>query len=67
MPVYEVLVLKKPTQTERLDGKLEELIVPITPVIASDEKSASMKIMMDNQDVIKEHGTDRLEVLVRPF
>lgn len=67
MPIFEVIVIKNPTQAERENGKLEEIVLESPRMVSKDERSASMKIMLDNKETIEKYGTDNLEVLVRPF
>lgn len=64
--LYEVALIEKPTKKEQEDGKVEKLILPPTPVIASDERSAGVQAVMKNKDKITE-DLSKVEVLVRPF
>jgi hypothetical protein len=67
MPVYEVLVIEKPTDSEMDDGALETIVLQPTLIVAKDEKSASMKVLLDNKGPLSTKDAGRLEVLVRPF
>ena len=64
--LYEVALVQRPTSKELEDGKSEILILPPTPVIAKDDKSAGVIAVMQNKDKI-DGDLSRVEVLVRPF
>lgn len=64
--LYEVALIEKPTKKELEDGKAERLILPPTPVIADNDKSAGVQAVMQNKDKIS-GDLSRVEVLVRPF
>lgn len=64
--LYEVALIEKPTKKEQEDGKTEKLILPPTPVIASDHKSAGVQAVMQNKDKLT-CDLSMVEVLVRPF
>ena len=65
MPLYEVAILELPTKKEREDGQAEKIIIPPTPVIASDPQSAAIAAVMDHGAVSVDRT--RMQVLVRPF
>lgn len=64
--IYEYAVLLEPTAEERKAGTKSRIIVPITPIVASSEKEATMIAI---RSIPTEHAdkTDRLEVAVRTF
>lgn len=64
--LYEVALIEKPTKKELEDGKTEKLILPPTPVIAADDKSAGVQAVMQNKEKLT-GDLSRVEVLVRPF
>jgi hypothetical protein len=66
MPLFELALIKQPTKKEAEDGKLEELILPPTPVLAKDDRAAALQAILNNKDKV---GTDisQVQVLVRPF
>ena len=52
MPLYEVAVVEMPTKKAVEEGVgVEKLIVPPTPVIASDERSAAVIAMMEQKEL----------------
>jgi hypothetical protein len=65
--LYEVAVLLEPTDAERDEGKLEEIIVKPSFIIAPNEQSASMQIILEAQKRFESVAKERLKVLVRPF
>jgi hypothetical protein len=64
--LYEVALIEKPTKKEMEEGKTEKLILPPTPVIANDDKSAGVQAVMQNKEKLT-GDLSRVEVLVRPF
>lgn len=64
--LYLVALIQKPTKKESEDGKGETLIMPPTPVIANDDKSAAIKAVKEQGDKITT-DLSNVEVLVRPF
>ncbi len=64
--LYLVALVQKPTKKEEEDGKVETLILPPTPVIARDDKSAAVKAVAESKDKITT-DLSNVEVLVRPF
>ncbi len=65
MPLFEVAILELPTKREREEGVPEKLVIPPTPVIASDPQSAAIAAVMDHGAVSVDRT--RMQVLVRPF
>lgn len=67
--LFEVALIQQPTKKEKEEGGRETLILGPIPVIADDDKSASLKALMDNKDDEKVKAADlsRVTVLVRPF
>ncbi len=66
MPVYEVLVVEKPTIREKEDGKLEKLVFGPEITIASDEQAAALTALTDN-DKVNAADKSKIDILVRPF
>lgn len=66
MKIFEFAVILHPTDEERKAGKSSELVVPITAVLAADEKQAGM---LAGRAIPEEHldKLSRMEVAVRPF
>ena len=50
--LYLVALIQKPTKKEEENGKAETLIMPPTPVIARDDKSAAVKAVAEMKDKI---------------
>lgn len=65
MPLFEVVILEKPTKKQEKDGELERIVLPPTAVVASDEQSAGFSVVMDNVDL--QFDKKRMQVLIRPF
>lgn len=65
MPLFTVAILEKPKKKDASNGELEILKLGPTPVVASDEQSAAISVVMDAKDL--EIDRTRMEVLVRPF
>jgi len=66
MPLFEVAILEKPTRKEiEEDGASEKIIMPPTPVIASDAQSAAISAVMDAGELKVDRS--RMQVLIRPF
>ena len=65
--LYEVAVLLEPTDAERDEGKLEDIVIKPTFIIAPNEQSASMQIILEAQKRFEGMAKERLKVLVRPF
>jgi len=64
--LYEVAILQTPTENEQKEGKGETLILPPTPVVATNDRAAGVKAVLDNKDKITA-DLSRVNVLVRPF
>jgi len=64
MPLFEVAMIKVPTPKEMEEGAAEELVVPITAVVAGNEQSAAIQVAMTKKLDI---DMARVQVLVRPF
>lgn len=63
--LYEYCIVTEPTDSQKDEGALEELLVPVTLVIAKDQKSAEMQAVAANADAIKDNKNAK--VLMRPF
>ena len=68
--LFEVAVLEKPKPKDAEDGKLERLVFK-TDVVATDDRAAGLKVIMDPNDIEKERlalvDPDRMILVVRPF
>ena len=65
--LYLVAAVVTPRKKEiEEDGKLSQVVLEPTPVIARDDKDAAIKVVMGNSD-LQQVDADRLEVIVRPF
>jgi hypothetical protein len=65
MPLFEVAILKQPTQKEIEDGAVEELVLGPKAVIAKDEQSAAIAAALSEGKPIPD--MQRCTVIVRPF
>ena len=65
MPLFEVAIIERPTETERKDGKTEKLVFGPKAVVAKDSQPAAIHAALDGNRI--EVNEDRMEVLVRPF
>ena len=66
MPLFEVVILERPTKKEAEDGKAEQLKFGPKAVVATDAQSAEIAAVLDGGGQI-EIDRQRMEVLVRPF
>jgi len=66
MPVFEVLLVVKPTKREAEDGVLEKMLSEPKAVVARDSQGAALAAIMDSA-LDASVDRSRLEVLVRPF
>lgn len=64
MPLFEVVILEKPSKKDAEDGQIEKLVFGPKAVIAKDAQIAGMKALRGEDKV---ELTDRSEVIVRPF
>lgn len=67
MPLYEVVVLEKPTKKAAEEGALEKVMFGPTTIVAKDDKAAGLSAIMDNGPALAGADRSRLEVLIRPF
>lgn len=67
MPLFQVAIIRKPTQNEREDGKGDELVLEPQAVVAKDQQTASSLVAAAKPDLFAKGNTDQLEVLCRPF
>jgi hypothetical protein len=65
MPLYEVVVLEKPTESEREEGKLERVVSGPELVVAPDTQSAVLSVILGGKNLAVD--LSRAQVLVRPF
>lgn len=64
--LYLVALVQKPTKKGEEDGEQEKLILPPTPIIARDDKSAAVQAVASNKEKITADLAN-VEVIVRPF
>ncbi len=64
--LYEVAVIQKPTVKERESGELEKLLIGPVTLVASDERSAALRVTLDHAKSMPKNLAS-VEVLVRPF
>lgn len=66
MKLWQYAVILEPTVEDRKAGKRDEIVVPVTTIVAKDAAEATMVAC---RAIPPEHAdkTDRLEVAVRPF
>jgi len=65
MPLYEVVVLERPTKKEAEEGAIEKLLIAPKAVVARNEQSAVIAATRGPE--LEKVDFDRLEVKVRPF
>jgi len=65
--LYEVAILEVPTREQEKAGQAEKLIFGPAPVVASDDRNASISVVIDNADKFANVAKDRMKVLIRPF
>lgn len=64
MPLYEIVILEKPTEKAAKEGAVEKLIFGPKAIIAKDEQKAILHVLTNG---CPKMNIDRSEVLVRPF
>ncbi len=67
MPVYEVVVVRKPTKTELDKGVGTQILVANRMITAPSPFVAVLGVGAECGDKLAESHNDQLEVLVRPF
>ena len=66
MPVFEVVIVQKPTKKELEDGGIEKLLYGPKAVMAKDAQAAAIGAVMGG-DMPKDADLTRIDVLIRPF
>jgi hypothetical protein len=66
MPLFEVVVLEKPTKKAAEEGAIERLVFGPKAVVAKDAQAAAIGAVMGG-DMVKDVDLTRVDVLVRPF
>lgn len=66
MPLFEVVVLEKPTKKSAEDGGMERLVFGPKAIVARDAQSAAIGAVMSGE-MAKDVDLTRTDVLVRPF
>ena len=64
MPLFEIAVIRRFKKDKK---EKEVLIVPPTPVLSKNDKSAALQFVMDEAEVLSEFDAEELEIIVRPF
>lgn len=64
MPLFEVVVLEKPSEEDERKGRMERVVWGPEHVIASDTQNACIQIFMENDIKVV---NSRMQVLCRPF
>lgn len=78
MPVFDVIVVKKPTKEEDKKGKLEEVLFSARDQVAKDKESIGMSALMDCKAALEAKSYEdadfttlvkegRIQVNIRPF
>ena len=66
MPVFEVVIVQKPTKKAAEDGAIETLLYGPKAVVAKDAQAAAIGAVMGG-DMPKDTDLSRIDVLIRPF
>jgi hypothetical protein len=66
MPVFEIVIIERPTKKQAEDGAIERLILGPKAVVAKDGQAAAIGAVMGN-DMPKDLDLTRVDVLIRPF
>jgi len=66
MKVFEYVVIFHPTEKEEEEGKVDELIVGVTQILAKDLSAATMRAARKIPEKF-ESQLDQMEIAVRPF
>ena len=64
MPLFEIVILEKPTEKARKAGATEKLVLGPKPIVAKSEQAAVLHVMLNGKP---KFDIDRAEVIVRPF
>jgi hypothetical protein len=65
MPLFEVVILEKPTKKDAEEGKGERLAFGPKAIVARDSQSAAIAAVLDEPNISVDR--QRMEVIVRPF
>jgi hypothetical protein len=66
MPVFEVVIVQKPTKKEAEEGGIEKLLFGPKAVVAKDGQAAAIGAVMGGE-LPKDSDLTRIDVLIRPF
>lgn len=66
MPVFEVVIVQKPTKKEAEEGGIEKLLFGPKALVAKDAQAAAIGAVM-NGELDKSADLTRIDVLIRPF
>jgi len=65
--LYWVAAVLEPTKKQKEEeNKMEELVLQPKIVVAKDDKSAAIKVVMESEE-LKGKDMNRVQVVVRPF
>ena len=65
--LYWVCAILEPSKKQKEEeNKMEEIILQPKIVVAKDDKSAAIKVVMDSPE-LKGKDLDKIQVVVRPF
>lgn len=67
--LFQVAVTMRPTEQDATAGKPEEVLLPITQLVASSEQAAQKRALLlaSEKQPWSEAEDGRVEVIVRPF
>src|SRR5262245_40800949 len=66
MPVFEVVVIEKPTKKQQDEGGIERLVFGPRAVVSQDAQAAAIGAVTGG-DFPKDVDMQRIDVLIRPF
>lgn len=66
MPLFEVVVIEKPTKKQEEEGEIEKLVYGPKAVVARNAQAAAL-LAMSGDELPEETDLNRVDVLVRPF
>jgi hypothetical protein len=67
MGLFEVAILSVPTKEEEEQGKMEEIILRPTPIIAKSDNDAYVQTVIEHKDIIAKMPKERVKILVSFF
>lgn len=67
MPLFEIAVMEVPSPKEASDGAAEKLVFGPKCVVAKDQQTAALSVVMDDPAAFANVNRARMQILVRPF